>query len=254
MNVFRSIVFSAVVAGLAVGAAITVIQQFGTVPLILKAEVYEKTAEHHHPTGLAGAPSAPATATGHDHSESAHAEHEHDAQAWEPRDGLERNAFTAGANVLTAIGFALVLASLFAIRAGEEDERISWHEGLVWGLAGFAVFTLAPGLGLSPELPGVPAAPLLSRQIWWVMAALATAAGLSLIFLRQTMPAAIAGLILIILPHLVGAPELQTVETSVPSSLSHQFVVAVTLTSLVFWSMLGGLTGMAFTYFNRTVP
>jgi predicted cobalt transporter CbtA len=30
--------------------------------------------------------------------------------------------------------------------------------------------------------------------------------------------------------------------------------VAVTLTSLVFWSMLGGLTGMAFTYFNRTVP
>jgi cobalt transporter subunit CbtA len=254
MNVFRSIVFSAVVTGLAVGATITVIQQFGTVPLILKAEVYERAAEHHHPAGLAGAPSAPATATGHDHSEPAHAEHEHDAQAWEPRDGLERNAFTAGANVLTAIGFALILASLFAIRGEEADERISWHEGLVWGLAGFAVFTLAPGLGLPPELPGVPVAPLLSRQIWWVMAALSTAGGLSLIFLRQTMPAAIAGLILIILPHLVGAPELQTVETSVPSSLSHQFVVAVTLTSLVFWSMLGGLTGMTFTYFNRTVP
>ena len=254
MNVFRSIVFSAVVTGLVVGAAITVIQQFGTVPLILRAEVYERAAEHHHPTGLAGAPSSPATATGHDHSESAHAEHEHDAQAWEPRDGLERNAFTAGANVLTAIGFALILASLFAIQGGEADERISWHQGLVWGLAGFAVFTLAPGLGLPPELPGVPVAPLLSRQIWWVMAALSTAGGLSLIFLRQTMPAAIAGLILIILPHLVGAPELQTVETSVPSSLSHQFVVAVTLTSLVFWSMLGGLTGMAFTYFNRTVP
>ena len=46
MNVFRSIVFSAVVAGLAVGGAITVIQQFGTVPLILKAEEYEKAAEH----------------------------------------------------------------------------------------------------------------------------------------------------------------------------------------------------------------
>jgi len=28
-------------------------------------------------------------------------------------------------------------------------------------------------------------------------------------------------------------------------------VVAVTLTSLVFWSMLGGLTGIAFAYFDR---
>ena len=49
----------------------------------------------------------------------------------------------------------------------------------MWGLAGFAVFTIAPGLGLPPELPGVPAAPLLSRQIWWVTAVLATAAACS---------------------------------------------------------------------------
>jgi predicted cobalt transporter CbtA len=37
----------------------------------------------------------------------------------------------------------------------------------------------------------------------------------------------------------------------VPTSLSHQFVVAVTLTSLIFWFILGGLTSVAFAYFDR---
>jgi len=249
MNAFRAIVFAAVVAGLATGLAVTVIQQFGTVPLILKAEVFEKAAADHHADASAG--SGPVTVGhAHDHAEEG-AAHEHAAEAWEPRDGLERNAYTAGANILTAIGFALVLAALFAVRGGGAGQTVSWHQGLVWGLAGFAVFTLAPGLGLPPELPGVPAAPLLARQIWWVMAAAATAAGLGLIFLRGTAPAAIAGLLLLMLPHVVGAPELESVETNVPSSLSHQFVVAVALTSLVFWSLLGALTSLAFAYFDQ---
>jgi cobalt transporter subunit CbtA len=113
------------------------------------------------------------------------------------------------------------------------------------------VFTLAPGLGLPPELPGVPAAPLLSRQIWWVLAAATTAGGLGLIFFRRSVPASIAGLILIVLPHVIGAPELQHIETNVPTSLSHQFVVAATLTSLIFWFILGGLTSVVFTRFDR---
>lgn len=244
MGTFRSIVFSSVVAGFIVGVIVTVIQQFGTVPLILKAEVFEKAAEVHRSEG-AGAATQGAVA-GHDH-----ADHEHAAAAWEPHDGLERNAYTAAANVLTAIGFALVLAAFLAIRSGAISQKVSWHEGLLWGLAGFAVFTIAPGLGLPPELPGVPAAPLLSRQIWWVSAALATAGGLGLIFFRRSVPASIAGLVLLMLPHLIGAPALEHVETNVPTSLSHQFVIMVTLTSLVFWSMLGGLTGVAFSYFDR---
>jgi cobalt transporter subunit CbtA len=167
---------------------------------------------------------------------------------------LERNAYTAAANVLTAIGFSLLLAAIFAMRSGNAGGRVSWHEGLTWGLAGFAVFTLAPGLGLPPELPGVPAAPLLSRQIWWVLAAAATAGGLSLIFFRRSVPASIAGLLLIVLPHIVGAPELEHIETNVPASLSHQFVVAVTLTSLIFWFILGGVTSVAFAHFDRANP
>jgi cobalt transporter subunit CbtA len=242
MNTFRAIVLSSIIAGFAVGAIVTIIQQFGTVPLILKAEVFEKAAEPHE-HGTAGSQGSPAA-----HS---HAEHEHATEAWEPSDGLERNAYTAAANVLTAIGFSMLLAAIFAMRGGNTGGGVSWHEGLIWGLAGFSVFTVAPGLGLPPELPGVPTAPLLSRQIWWALAAATTAGGLSLIFFRRSVPASMAGLILMVLPHIIGAPELEHIETNVPASLSHQFVVAVTLTSLVFWFVLGGLTSVAFAHFDR---
>jgi len=72
-----------------------------------------------------------------------------------------------------------------------------------------------------------------------------------LIFFRRSAPASFAGLILIVLPHIIGAPELEHIETNVPTSLTHQFVVAVTLTSLIFWFMLGGLTGVACAHFDR---
>ena len=254
MSTFRSIVFASVIAGFIVGLVVTVAQQFGTVPLILKAEIFEKAAETHQHDAAAAAPQAAAVGhdqVGHDHASHDHADHDHGAGAWEPRDGFERNAYTAAANVLTAIGFALLLAGFFAVRSGATGMSISWHEGLMWGLAGFAVFTVAPGLGLPPELPGVPTAPLLSRQIWWLAAVLATAAGLAMIVFRRSVPAAMAGVILLILPHMIGAPELEHVETNLPSSLSHQFVTAVTVTSLVFWSLLGGLTSAVFARFDR---
>lgn len=260
MSTFRSIVFASVIAGFIVGLIVTVVQQFGTVPLILKAEVFEKAVEaRQHDAAASPQPAA----AGHDHADHDHAandhgdhdhgaaDHDHGAGAWEPRDGFERNAYTAAANILTAIGFALLLAGFFAVRSGATGASISWHEGLLWGLAGFAVFTLAPGLGLPPELPGVPAAPLLSRQIWWLAAVLATAGGLALIAFRRSVPAAIAGVILLTLPHLIGAPELANIETNVPSSLTHQFVTAVTVTSLVFWTLLGGLTSALFARFDR---
>jgi cobalt transporter subunit CbtA len=231
MSVFRSIVFSAVVAGPIVGVIITVVQQFGTVPLILKAEIYERKAEA----------SAGSTVLA-----SEHAEHDHGAAVWEPEDGLERNLYTAAANILTAIGFSLLLGGFYALRG----QPISWREGILWGLAGFAVFTIAPGLGLPPELPGVPAAPLLPRQLWWVATALATACGIGLLVFRRSVVAAVLGIGLILAPHLIGAPHLPEVHTSVPELLSQQFAVAVTLTSFLFWTLLGSLTGLTFGKFS----
>lgn len=251
MSTFRAIVFASVISGFVVGLIVTVVQQFGSVPLILKAEVFEKAAETHSHDATAQPAAAGHDHADHDHAIRDHSDHDHGAGTWEPRDGFERTAYTAAANVLTAIGFALLLAGFFAVRSGATRTSVSWHEGLLWGLAGFAVFTLAPGLGLPPELPGVPSAPLLSRQIWWLAAVLATSGGLALIVFRRTVPAAISGVILLTLPHLIGAPDLANVETNVPSSLTHQFVTAVTVTSLVFWTLLGGLTSAVFARFDR---
>ena len=90
MPAFRSIVFASALAGLIVGLVVTVAQQFGTVPLILQAEVYEQAA---------AAPTAGQAATEHDHA----------AAAWEPADGFERNGLTALFNVIDWIGFGLML-------------------------------------------------------------------------------------------------------------------------------------------------
>jgi cobalt transporter subunit CbtA len=237
MPIFRSIVFSAALAGLIVGAIISVAQFFGTVPLIQKSEVYERKAE---------APKPPAA---HEHAGAAHdhdAGHSHDS-AWEPEDGFQRNAFTVGANILTAIGFALLLTGIYAIRG----RPVTWREGLLWGLGGFVVFTAAPGLGLPPELPGMPVAELAARQTWWIATAVATAIGLCLLAFRPAAWAAVLGLGLIALPHLVGAPLAPESHSEVPAALSHHFIVVVTLTSLLFWALLGVSTSIAFGRISR---
>lgn len=213
MTVFRSIVFSAVLAGLIVGFFATVAQRVGIVPLIQQAEVYERQAE----------------ATGH----------EHEAVAWEPADGFERTAYTALFNVVEWIGFGLLLTGAFVLLR----RPVTWREGFLWGLGAFVVFVIAPGLGLPPELPGIPAASLLARQLWWAATILATAIGLGLIAFRRSPAVAAFAILLIAAPHLFGAPRLEQVETDIPDLLSRQFIIAVTFTALPCWALLGGLTG-----------
>jgi cobalt transporter subunit CbtA len=230
MPVFRTIVFAAALAGLIVGAIISVVQFFGTVPLIQQSEVYEKAGAAAHHQNAA--------------EETAH----HHAEEWEPEQGFQRNALTVVANVLTAIGFGLLLTGIFAIR----QRPVDWREGLFWGLSGFVVFVAAPGLGLPPELPGLPVADLTARQMWWIMTAALTAASLYLVALRTERWSAALAFALIVLPHLVGAPTAPVAHTEVPEALSHRFVVAVTLSGLLFWGLLGVTTSMAFGRLSRS--
>jgi cobalt transporter subunit CbtA len=228
MHSFRAIVFTSMLVGLIAGAAVSAVQFIGTSSLILKAEVYEKAGEAAPPTH-----SHDGNAAGHEHG--------HDEAAWEPADGLERNVFTIAANVLTAIGYALLLTGLIALRG----QPITWREGLLWGMGGFACVMLAPMLGLPPELPGSPAAALGERQLWWIGTAAVTAAGLSLIAFRREPWAAVLAIALIVAPHLLGAPAAPEGEHALaPEALQHQFVVAAVLTSLVFWTLLGSLSGV----------
>jgi cobalt transporter subunit CbtA len=235
MSIFRSIVLCSALVGLIVGVVVSVAQQFGTVPLILESEVYEKAAK----TAMPMATAHPQEAMGH----------EHQAAAWEPADGLERTAFTVVINILTAIGYALILTGLFVLRG----RAVGWREGLLWGLSGFLVVTVAPGLGLSPELPGVQAAPVLERQLWWIGTAAATATGLALLVFGRSSPwAAAVAIVLFVVPHVIGAPRLAEQHSNVPEALSHQFVVAVTLTSLLSWALLGWLSAVFYRRFDTS--
>ncbi|RWE31369.1 MAG: cobalt transporter [Mesorhizobium sp.] len=258
MNLFRNVVFVAAIAGLVAGVVLACMQAYATVPLILKAEVYEKAGGgHHHDHGAAPAATdngavSTAVPAGNAMSSAAPAA---DAAApaaedegWAPADGFERFAFSVLANIVTGIGFALVLVAVSEFAGGVGN----WRQGIFWGLAGFAVFTLAPGLGLQPELPAMPAADLLPRQIWWSATVAATAIGLGLIVFRRSLPLTILAVLLIVAPHVIGAPQPNSFETPIPEGLHHQFVVAVTVTNLVFWLVLGAVVGVVRGRFTGT--
>ena len=248
MNLFRNVVFIAAIAGLVAGVVLACMQAYATVPLILKAEVYEQAGGGHQHEHAA----APAAADSNAMSTAAPAPAEAAAPAadegWAPADGFERFAFSVLANIVTGIGFALVLVAVSEFAGGIG----SWRQGVFWGLAGFAAFTLAPGLGLPPELPAMPVADLTQRQIWWWATVAATAAGLGLIAFRKSLPLAILAVALIVAPHIVGAPQPDSFETPIPEGLHHQFVVAVTLTNLVFWLVLGAVVGVVRARFTGT--
>lgn len=232
MTVFRNAVLLAAVAGLLAGIVMTGLQFAFTVPLILEAETFENAMPAEEPAAT---------------DEAAAAEHQHDVEAWAPADGMERTFYTTAANLVTGIGFALVLVCVSGFAGGISG----WRAGLLWGFAGFAVFTLAPGLGLPPELPGMPAGDIVARQAWWIGTVIATGAGLALIVFRRNLWLALLGIALIVAPHAIGAPQAPSHETPVPDDLHHNFVVAVTITSLVFWLALGIAVGMLRPYFAK---
>jgi len=230
------ILFAALVAGFVGGLATAALQHFTTTPLILEAELYENGEAGVVHSGSDGAAFGGARLI-LAHSGGDHADGDH--EAWAPTDGIERTLYTAVATIGTAFGFALILLSVMILA----NVRITARSGLMWGLAGFAAAGLAPALGLSPELPGAAAAELGARQLWWTATALATAGGLWLA-LRVSTPLAIAGgIILMILPHLVGAPHPDAFVSDVPSELAGHFAAASLVVLAVIWTLSGTLAG-----------
>ena len=217
---FKRIAQTAGFTGLLAALLLTLLQSFWITPLILQAETYENApAEQVHE---------------HAHGEAAPAGHVHDDEAWSPEDGWQRIVSTTGGNLVVAVGFALMLAALYTLRAPGKTSQ-----GLFWGLAGFAVFTLAPTLGLPPELPGTAAAELNQRQIWWIGTAASTAVALALIVFAQNWLLKALGVAILVVPHLIGAPQPETHESLAPEALESQFVMASLLTNAVFWIAMG---------------
>ena len=221
MNIFNRIYLAALLAGGIAGLILAGVQILTVVPMVLEAETYEVASEvSHHAVAEPG-----------------------DEGAWAPEDGGERTFYTTINSVIVGIGFGLLLTACYSLR-----QTVTLRSGLWWGVAGFAVFHLAPALGLPPELPGDAAANLEARQVWWFLTVLATAAGLWVIAFQPTRYVKLAGAALIVLPHLFGAPQPEVYGGLAPDDLRSAFIFTSLISNAIFWIVLGTLSAY---FYNR---
>ncbi len=220
------VLLAAILAGVAAGLIAGVFQHVRMTPLILQAEMIENSAGgHQHGAADPGVQS-----------------HVHGAvESWAPKDGAERTFFTLLTTALAGAGFAAVLAGL-SILLGVP---VSSANGFAWGMSGFLVFSLAPAAGLPPDLPGMPAAELNARMLWWMVTVACTAVALWLALVQRAPWAIAAGLVLAVLPHAVGAPQPPVHENVVSASLSTRFVTSSLAINGFMWAMIGIFLGLA---------
>ncbi|SHH03094.1 cobalt transporter subunit CbtA [Kaistia soli DSM 19436] len=232
----KSIVLSAFGAGLLVGVILTGVQFLTTEPLILHGETYEQAAEAPAPAPETAPVPAMSTMAGHDHGAAAAGEaHHHDEGAWQPADGFERSAYTLLANLLMGVAVSAILLGVMTLKGDPIDAR----RGVLWGLGGFFAASLLPALGLAPELPGTAAAEIGSRQLWWLGTAGASAIALALVVFARFYLLKLLGVMIAIVPHVIGAPPPPTLEAAYPAALGAEFVVASLVASALLWSLAG---------------
>jgi cobalt transporter subunit CbtA len=220
---------AALVAGFLAACVSSVMQIAFTTPLILAAEAFEAApAPHSHAPGAAA--------------------HQHDEEAWQPAEGFQRAAFTGLAALVSGVGYALLLGAV-ALAMGLVPSR---RNALGLAAAGFVAVSLAPALGLPPELPGMGGGALVARQVWWASTVLATAAGLYLLVMVRSPVAVIAGLVLLAAPHLIGAPSAPHARSDVPAVLAAQFAARSLGVALAFWISLGLSLGWAWERFSAS--
>jgi len=208
----------AIAAGVIAGAFATAAQSYKVIPLIFQAEIYENETP-------AEAMAADQTA-GHSHDQSAE---------WGPQEDFQRLALTFLTNVLTGVGFGFLLTAAIVF-AGF---GISWTTGMLWGIGGFLAFSFFPSIGLPPEMPGMVAADISERQIWWVAAVVCTLIGLGLLAFGKGAVFKVLGVVIFGAPHI----DLSEMSSSLPPELAAQYVVASLTTTGLFWLVLGASVG-----------
>lgn len=215
---FAKIAVSALFAGFGAGLITALLQLVFVQPVLLHAELYEGGDLVHF--GAAAV--------------SAHQE----VGGFDPvRDGLSI-LFTAA--IYTGYAFILVAGMALAAEAGQ---RIDARTGMVWGLAGFVAVHLAPAFGLPPEVPGVAAAEVTPRQVWWWATVAASILGIALISFGGRPVLWAVGALALVAPHLVGAPHPDAFAGAVPPELAALFAGRALGVGLAAWVVLGLLAG-----------
>ncbi len=177
-------------------------------------------------------------------------------EEWSPSDGIERNFYTLLANFLMCLAYSLLLASALVFRGSSSPLK-----GFAWGMAAYLSLFVAPSVGLLPEIPGMEAADLNLRQNWWFLSVVLTGIGLA-VFAFSPLYYKGAGLILIILPHLVGAPvaEIHGFSHPDPSAVAkltelwHHFILHTSIANALLWLIIGTTTGFLCQKFIDDAP
>ena len=222
MSVFRNIFFLAVAAGLIAGIAMTVLQARFTVPLILAAETYENAApaahdaRRRHPgrTPTSPRPGPPPTAS----------------SAW-PSPSPPTSSPPSASRSSSSPPPTSPAASPAGAAASSGASPASPSSPSPRASACRPSSRRCPPPSSSPARSGgsAPSSPPPPASRWSSS--------------ESPRPSPPLGVALVVLPHLVGAPQPASFETPVPEGLHHRFVVAVTVTNLVFWALLGALAG-----------
>ena len=213
---FQKIAVSALIAGFGAGLIAALLQFVFVQPILLHAEFFE--------TGTLSHFGAIAT----------------DARPPAGELELTRDLLSVVFSALIYVGYALILGAGMAL-AEENGATITPLAGLVWGVSGFVAFQLAPAFGLAPELPGMAAADVTARQIWWFATVFATAGALWLIAFGQNWTMWGIAVILLAAPHIIGAPMPDVLTGPAPPELGAEFASRVLGTGLAVWVCLGVL-------------
>jgi cobalt transporter subunit CbtA len=222
------VLLAALLAGIVAGLLMGVIQHWRLTPLIVAAEKFEH-ADHDHSAATAESGAA--------------------IDEWAPDDGFERTLYTTLTAMVAGAAFAAILAGI-ALLIGA---TITPTNGLLWGLAGFFAASLAPAAGLPPELPGMPVGDLLARQIWWAGTIIATGLGIWLLVFRDELAAKFGAIVLLAIPHVIGAPSPAGHESAVPASLAASFTANSLAAAAAFWCMIGAFLGLAMNRFAKDI-
>lgn len=205
---------SALFAGAAAGLIAGLLQLVFVQPVLLHAELYEGGDLVHF--GAAAV--------------SAHPE----LPGFDPVRDILSVVFT----MLTYTGYAMMLVALMLL-AEERGADVTARTGIIWGIAGFVAAHFAPGFSLAPELPGVAAADLGARQVWWFATVISAGIAMWLLAFGRNWAMWGVAVILLAAPHVIGAPEPDTFTGPVPTEIAALFAARAFGVGLAAWVILG---------------
>ncbi len=217
--VFTRLLTSALFAGATTGLIAALLQLWFVQPVLLHAELYESGELVHFGQGSI-------------------------VSAFQVVDGFDplRDGLSIVFTMLIYSGYAMVMLALMSV-AEERGALINVRTGLIWGLAGFVAVQFAPGFSLAPEVPGVAAADVAVRQIWWFATVAMAAVAMGLVGFGKTWMAWAVAVVLLLTPHIYGAPEPDIFTGPVPTEIGALFAARALGVGMAAWIILGAFSG-----------